>query len=104
MDFFNVPENRSAIIQREDNKCFYCLRLIDSSNYVIEHVISRPKGNNSYRNLVASCLNCNNRKGKLLAEDFIRVLYRNGYLNDIDFEQRLVNLQLLKSGELKPDI
>lgn len=104
MDFFNVPENRSAIVRRENNKCFYCLRAVDSSNYVIEHVVSRPEGNNSYRNLVASCLSCNNRKGNISAEDFLRVLYRGGYLTDADFEQRLKCLQLLKSGELKPEI
>jgi hypothetical protein len=42
MDFFNVQENRPFILRRENNKCFYCLRALDSSNYVIEHVISRP--------------------------------------------------------------
>ena len=104
MDFFDVPENRSAIVRREKNKCFYCLRSITLSNYVIEHVISRPEGNNSYRNLVASCLSCNNKKGSMLAEDFLRILYRNGFLSDADFEQRLVALQLLKQGELKPEI
>lgn len=104
MDFFDVPENRAAIVGRESNKCFYCLRSISSSNYVIEHVVSRPKGDNSYRNLVASCLSCNNKKGDTLAEDFLRVLYRSGYLTEVDFEQRLLSLQMLKDGELKPDI
>ena len=103
MDFFNVPENRRAILEREDNKCFYCLRLIDESNYIIEHVISRPKGDNSYTNLVASCVSCNNKKGATSADIFIRSLYRSGYLDDDDFQQRLVSLALLKSGDLKPE-
>ena len=104
MNFFDVPENRAAIVRREGNKCFYCLRSITSSNYVIEHVVSRPEGNNSYLNLVASCLSCNNKKGNALAEDFLRTLYRAGYLTEVDFEQRLLALQMLKNGELKPNV
>ena len=47
MDFFNIPANRLLILQREDNNCFYCLRALTSSNYVIEHVTSRPNGSNN---------------------------------------------------------
>jgi hypothetical protein len=102
MDFFNVAENRLAILRREANRCFYCLRVLDASNYVIEHVTSRPEGNNSYRNVVAACWNCNNRKGPSPVEDFLRVLYREGYLEASDFEQRCVALRRLKNGELQP--
>ena len=42
MDFFNVAENRPSILNREGNRCFYCRRALDPSNYVIEHVTSRP--------------------------------------------------------------
>lgn len=102
MDFFNIPENRLLILNRENKKCFYCLRALDASNHVIEHVASRPSGNNGYRNVVAACLGCNNKKGNLLVEDFLRGRYRNGYLSQDDFESRLEALRLLRSGELKP--
>jgi hypothetical protein len=104
IDFFNVAENRPLILQREGNKCFYCLRVLDSSNYVIEHVVSRPEGDNTYRNVVAACRDCNNRKGDMSAEDFIRSLYRGGYFDAQEFESRLARLLLLKNGELKPDL
>ena len=104
MDFFNVAENRQSILDREGNQCFYCLRQLNSSNYVIEHVTSRPEGNNSYRNVVAACRNCNNRKSNTPVEDFLRCLYREGYLSEPDFEQRLKTLQRLRSGEFKPTI
>ncbi len=103
MDFFNVSENRVAILRREGNQCFYCLRSVDSSNYVIEHVTSRPDGNNSYRNVVAACRNCNNRKGSATAEDYLRSLYRTGFLSTDEFEGRQHALNRLKSGELKPE-
>lgn len=102
MDFFAVPENRLAILFRESYKCFYCLSALNTSNHVIEHVLSRPEGNNTYRNLVAACVSCNNRKGNRLVDEFLRNLYREGYLSAEEFEGRLSNLHLLKSGELKP--
>lgn len=102
IDFFAVPENRLAILRRESYKCFYCLSALNTSNHVIEHVLSRPEGNNTYRNLVAACVSCNNRKGNRLVDEFLRGLYRNGYLSAEEFESRLSALQLLRSGELKP--
>lgn len=44
MDFFNVPENRLAILLREGNRCFYCARDLDTASYVMEHLVSRPSG------------------------------------------------------------
>jgi hypothetical protein len=104
MDFFDDPNNRLSILRREGNKCFYCLRDVDASNYVMEHVTSRPNGDNSYRNVVAACLNCNNRKGEDPAEDFLRKLHRSGYLSVEEFENRLEILLQLRTGHLKPDL
>jgi HNH endonuclease len=104
IDFFESAERRLAILEREKHKCFYCFTKIDSSNYVIEHVVSRPIGENSYKNLVASCRRCNNRKGCESAEDYFRKLYREGFLNSEEFEERIMILEKLKLGELKPII
>ena len=104
MDFFAVPENRMLILQREEGKCFYCLRVLNQSNYVIEHVVSRPEGSNSYRNVVAACLRCNNKKGSIMAENFLRLLYREGYLSPEEFDNRLTALQCLRDGQLKPNV
>ncbi len=103
MDFFDVPENRELILRREGGRCFYCLRMIDRSNYVIEHVVSRPLGTNSYRNVVAACLKCNNRKGASEAEDFLRTLYRENLLSAEEFEERISHLERLRAGELRPE-
>lgn len=102
VDFFDVPEHREAILRREDHRCFYCQRRIDAASYVIEHIISRPVGDNSYRNVVAACRQCNNRKGALVVEEFLRVLYRDGLLSQEDFQNRLSQLVRLRAGELKP--
>ncbi|HET6573388.1 MAG TPA: HNH endonuclease signature motif containing protein, partial [Fimbriiglobus sp.] len=81
MDFFAMDENRALILLREGHSCFYCLRSLTADNHVIEHVLSRPAGNNSYRNVVAACRQCNNRKGDSDAEDFLRALYRESLLS-----------------------
>lgn len=104
MDFFTSTENRKLILERENWKCFYCLIELDENNHVIEHVVSRPKGNNSFRNVVASCRRCNNRKSETLAIDFLRGLYREGLLSAEDLETRVAYLERLNSGELRPTL
>jgi len=102
-DFFSVPPNRGLLLEREGHRCFYCLGQLDSQNHVVEHVRSRPDGSNYYRNVVAACIRCNNRKGATAAEDYIRTLYRDGFLNEGEFKQRLAALEKLAAGDLKPD-
>jgi 5S rRNA maturation endonuclease (ribonuclease M5) len=101
-DFFEVEENRSRILLREAHQCFYCLRKLNSENYVIEHVVSRPVGNGNYRNVVAACRQCNNRKGPSTAEDWLRTLYREGFVDAGAFQDRISHLERLRAGELKP--
>lgn len=102
MDFFNIPENRTLILQREENRCFYCLRKINTESHVIEHVVSRPTGGNGYRNVVAACRQCNNRKGSTKADDFLRILYRDGLLTADEFAKGTSRLKGLLAGEIKP--
>jgi len=102
MDFFEVAENRLLIFQREGNQCFYCLRKLTETNRLIEHVDSRPRGGNGYTNVVAACTTCNNRKGYVQADDYLRLLYRQGYLSDSELEGRLQALSSLREGNLKP--
>ena len=104
MDFFEVPQNRLMILKREGYRCFYTLQALDEKNFVIEHVVSRPKGNNGYRNVVAASREVNNRKGSLSADDFLRKLFREGFLSAAELEERLLKLARLQAGELKPEL
>jgi hypothetical protein len=101
-DFFVVEENRARILEREGHRCFYCLRKLANDNHVIEHTISRPVGDNSYRNVVASCTECNNRKDASSADDWLRTLYREGLLDAATFQERQTHLERLREGGLKP--
>ena len=104
MDFFNVKENRDLLLKRENFKCFYTLQNLDKDNFIVEHVVSRPAGDNSYRNCVAAAREANNKKGASSAEDFLRRLLRERYLSDQEFQDRNQALQDLKAGALKPSL
>jgi len=102
MDFFNVPANRQALLERENRRCFYTLKPLTQENFIVEHIVSRPDGNNSYRNCVAATREANNKKGSMSAEDFLRRCFRDGFLNEAEFAERLKTLDLVKAGHLKP--
>lgn len=104
IDFFNDTQGRAAILRREGSRCFYCRRVLSDQSYVIEHVVSRPTGNGSYRNVVAACRRCNDRKGAAEAGDFLRQLYREELLNESELADRLQGIRRLQAGELRPDL
>lgn len=102
-DFFKDVRGRGAILERERRECFYCLRQINDANAVLDHAIPQVNGvDNSYRNIVAACHECNSLKAGSVAEDFARLLYRRGRLSASDLESRLAAIQALARGELKP--
>ena len=54
-----VPVTRRGILRRDSNRCGYCGRTAAT----IDHVLPRSRGGaNSWENLVACCLGCNNTK------------------------------------------
>lgn len=102
IDFFSVAEHRQMLLERESHRCFYTLKPLTKDSFIVEHVVSRPDGDNSYRNCVAASREVNNKKGASSAEDFLRRLFREGYLNDQEFEDRIEALAQLKAGKLRP--
>ena len=57
---------------------------------------------NSYRNLVACCLDCNMAKRERPAATLLREHFRNGKLDALELEARLKKLKELQRGKLKP--
>ncbi|MBM4171426.1 MAG: HNH endonuclease [Ignavibacteria bacterium] len=66
-DFIKVPYKkiiltRRNILKRDNHKCGYCGRA--DLPLTIDHIIPKSKGgDDSWENLVAACLPCNNKKG-----------------------------------------
>lgn len=56
----HVPVSRRGVLRRDNARCGYC----GNSATTIDHVMPRSRGGkDSWENLVACCLRCNNLKG-----------------------------------------
>lgn len=56
----SVPVSRRGVLRRDSHRCAYCSHHAST----IDHVIPRSRGgSDSWENLVACCLKCNNIKG-----------------------------------------
>jgi len=104
IDFFENRRYVAALLAREDERCFYCMKGIRSESCELDHVESQAiSRNNSYRNIACSCHECNTTKQAQAPSDFVRSLYRKGILSQAELENRLAALALLQSGRLIPD-
>lgn len=55
-----IPVSRRGVLRRDGQRCAYCA----GSANTIDHVLPRSRGGqDSWENLVACCLRCNNAKG-----------------------------------------
>ena len=105
VDFLRIGSLRQAIHLREGGVCFYCLRRTPSRAHCLDHVVPLMEGgSNSYRNLVSCCMGCNSEKRVQAAADFLRQLYREGRLSKEDLSARLLAVQALAAGKLRPQI
>jgi hypothetical protein len=64
VDYYNIPENRLKIFERDGYKCHYCDKQLTRFSATLDHIqpISRG-GIHSYDNLTTACLHCNSRRG-----------------------------------------
>ena len=61
-----IPVSRRGVLRRDNHRCAYCAKAANT----IDHVQPKSRGGaDTWENLVACCLKCNNKKGdKTLAE------------------------------------
>jgi 5-methylcytosine-specific restriction endonuclease McrA len=74
-DFYNVPDNRMRVFDRDEYKCRYCGKQLTRFSATLDHLqpISQG-GDNSFENLTTACLHCNSQRG---ARPFMDVLSNN---------------------------
>jgi hypothetical protein len=102
-DFLQTQALRRAMHAREGGRCFYCLRRLIPQRRCLDHVVPQADlGNNSYRNLVSCCLDCNSLKAERHAVEFVRSLYRDRRLSADELSGRLRALDDLAAGKLIP--
>ncbi len=105
LDFFSDRRFVRPLWEREQQRCFYCLARLTPDAVVLDHVVAQVNGgNNLYRNVVVACHTCNARKQAMPADDFLRVLYREGVLSTADLKERLDMLLQLQDGKLVPQV
>jgi 5-methylcytosine-specific restriction endonuclease McrA len=103
LDFLKYPELRRAIHAREGGRCFYCLSRLTPATRCLDHVVPLAKfGDNSLRNLVSCCHECNSKKNDHHASDFLRWLHRERRLTDVELAARFRALDAVAAGNLRP--
>lgn len=66
--FNDVELSRKNIIKRDGNKCQYCGK--KNVEMTIDHIIPKSRGGeDTWENLIAACVRCNNRKGNRTPEE-----------------------------------
>lgn len=61
-----VPVSRRGVLRRDEHRCAYC----EGHATTIDHVLPRSRGGqDSWENLVACCVRCNNKKGNRTPEE-----------------------------------
>ena len=62
---------RNYLLEKHRRKCFYCGKTV--SDFEVEHMLPKSRGgSNRIDNLTLSCHDCNEKKGTLTAEEFIK--------------------------------
>jgi HNH endonuclease len=60
LDFFSGRRFVRALMEREGNSCFYCMRAVRVDTCALDHVIPQvSRVDSSYRNVVVACHDCN---------------------------------------------
>jgi hypothetical protein len=71
-DFYNVPENRRKIYERDSYRCYGCYKQLTEHTATLDHLVAvKNGGNNSAENLATSCLQCNSKKNAGNLGDFL---------------------------------
>ncbi|MBI1189508.1 MAG: HNH endonuclease [Tepidisphaera sp.] len=82
LGYDRVPEqgvklNRRNLFARDRNRCQYCNRIFPTSELSLDHVIPRSRGGqDTWENLVCSCIRCNARKGGRTPDEAHMKLWR----------------------------
>jgi hypothetical protein len=105
LDFYKDKRLLDSILEREGYRCFYTGKIITKDTCYLDHVIAQSvRGNNSYKNIVASCYDANSMKNNKPVEEFTRQLYKDDILSLEEFNQLKMKIQKLQNGDLVPNL
>lgn len=92
-------KKRLAIYMRDNFTCAYCHATIENCDLVLDHIKPRVAGLcNDSSNLITSCVECNNAKGKSQLTDDIIVKITHAANRPLDDYIALSNAAILEFG------
>ena len=101
LDFFKDRRLLPVLLERENFRCFYIGKKITTENCYLDHVVPQSKGgDNTYRNIVATCYDANSMKKYMDVNDFARVLFKEDLLSLDEFNKLKNKIENLKKGNL----
>ena len=105
VDFYKKRQYLQLLLERQQRQCLYCLRVLTAEAAALDHLVPQSQGgDNSYRNVVVACDACNSQKQALVAEDYLRLLYRRGVLSQEELSERLKTASQISAGRLPPRV
>ena len=65
---------KEFLLENENAKCIYCECNLTNENSTTDHIIPISKhGSNCQVNLIVSCFDCNNERGNLEFEEYLKI-------------------------------
>ena len=96
-----TPAHLNSLLEREDGHCFFCLKRIPAGAYK-QAIEAQGMGSQAHReNTVIACQECVSQKQGTTDENFLRQLYRKGFLSAGELEERLQVLESLQAVKVR---
>lgn len=71
-----TKSQRRKLWNAQQGKCFYCSQPCTPKTFTVDHIVPKSKGgSNGLANKVGACLSCNNAKGSMSQEEFLKSHY-----------------------------
>lgn len=71
-----VNKQRNTLWEKQEGKCWYCFQPCTPKTFTIDHIVPKSRGGgNNILNKVGACSSCNNAKGSMSQEEFLKSNY-----------------------------
>ena len=101
LDFYKDRRLLPTLLEREEFRCFYMGKKITAENCYLDHVVPQSKGgDNTHRNIVATCYDANSMKNDTDVNEFARILFKEDILSLSEFNELKIKIENLQKGNL----
>ena len=87
----------NSLLAKESGHCFFCLRKLPKGTFKTSKPGAGTGASSFQKSPVATCSDCESQKQGTTDENFLRQLYRKGFLSAGELEERLQALAILQA-------